>query len=176
MRPLTQGGRFWALFPAPRSLRGALMPCPRVLWAHPPSEARGQENHRAQGGGTLPPTGPAAPAPRLTHTFCCLLSVSGSHTAGASRSGCSHDHPQPPTLAHSFLCPRPLPAHSAHRLLAPLAKAQVRPPRSPASPLRLRPLPLPQLHSFSKRSLNTHQILGSIPGAEDPVGRRKKKK
>ena len=50
----------------------------------------------------------------LTHTFCCLLFVSDSHTAGASRSGCSHDHPQPPDT-RTFL---PVPKAASRTLSA----------------------------------------------------------
>lgn len=129
------------LGPVPRSRMGALcrggalMPCPGVLWVHPPAGAGGQENHRAQGEDAPPPTWARGPR-LLPHTH--LLCVSDCHTAGASHSGCSLDHPPAPRHAYSPSCAQGLlPAHSARRLLGPGTSAGV------SSPLRLRPLPPP---------------------------------
>lgn len=129
------------LGPVPRSRMGvlcrggALMPCPGVLWVHPPAGAGGQENHRAQGKDAPPPTWARGPR-LLPHTH--LLCVSDCHTAGASHSGCSLDHPPAPRHAYSPSCAQGLlPAHSARRLLGPGTSAGV------SSPLRLRPLPPP---------------------------------
>lgn len=143
------------------------MPCPGVLWVHPPSGAGGQGNHRAQGRDAPPPT--RARSPRLLpHTH--LLCVSDSHTAGASCSGCSHDHPPAPRHAQPFLCPRP----ASHTLSAlpsrPWHKRRCVLPAPSQAPSPSRSF----IHS-TKRSLNTHQIPGCIPGAEDPIDRRKKR-
>lgn len=145
------GRAFLDPVPCSREPRGgALMPRPGVLWVHPPSEARGQENHRAQGRYTLLPTWAHGPC-RLPHThtcFVCLTVTWPRHLIQAAAT----TTPQPPDTRKPFLCPRP----ASHTLSAPpsrpLAEAQGCPPRFLASPLCLRPLPRPAA-SFTQQTL-----------------------
>ena len=118
------------------------------------------------------PPGPVAPATCLTHTcFVCLTVTWPRHLIQAAAT----TTPQPPDTRKPFLCPRP----ASHTLSAPpsrpLAQAQGCPPTLLHRRSVSGPFPLPQLHSFNTRSLNTLQLPGSIPGAEDPVGRSKKR-
>lgn len=169
MRPLMQGGRSWA--PVPRSRMGvlpaggALMPCPGGPLSDPPAGRRAGESQSTRQGCTAAHLGPGNRSLPHTHLLC----VSDCHTAGASHSGCSLDHPQPPTCAQPFLCPRP----ASCTLSTPPSRPWHK--RRCVLPLRLRPLPSRSFIHSTKRSLNTHQVPGSVPGAEDPIGRRKKR-
>lgn len=156
---------------------GAPTPCSAVLWAHPPSGARRQENHTANSGDTPPPTWARCTchSTRPTHTLCCALSVSDCHTAGASHPRSSRDHrPGPPHIHTNYplytahLWPPGLfPTCSSHHLLGPSHKCRRILPTFPL-PFLLMPLPSPtnSFISINKRSLNTHRISGSVLGAD----------
>ena len=134
------GRAFLDPVPCSREPRGgALMPRPGVLWVHPPSEAGGQENHRAQGRYTLLPTWARGPC-RLPHTH--LLCVSDSHMAEASHSGCSHDHPPAPRHSQALPVPKACFPHTQRTTFSPLGRsARVSSPLSCIAALSQAPSP-----------------------------------
>lgn len=134
------GRAFLDPVPCSREPRGgALMPRPGVLWVHPPSEAGGQENHRAQGRYTLLPTWAHGPC-RLPHTH--LLCVSDSHMAEASHSGCSHDHPPAPRHSQALPVPKACFPHTQRTTFSPLGRsARVSSPLSCIAALSQAPSP-----------------------------------